>query len=132
VVVSTTYSEIKDVGASVCVSGQTGEGAQACDGSTTVGFHTVAVSGGFELVNQATGLCLTNLTTQNDIAYTASCDTMYPSEIVWNVGTTTSKGGTLTNSGLCLVYAAGSSPSLATESCDTSNPEQLWYDGGAT
>lgn len=131
-VVSTTYSEIKNVATSVCVSGNAGAGVQSCDGSSTVGFHEVPVSGGFELVSQGSGLCLTNLTTQNDIAYAFSCDTMYGSEIVWKIGTRTSQGGTLTNSGLCLSYSATAAGNLNTATCNASSRDQLWYDGGPT
>lgn len=130
-VVSTTYSEVENVGASVCVSGSSGAGTQSCDGSANAAFREVSVSGGFELVNQNTGLCLYNDYSTSGTAYAFSCNVLDPSTVTWTVGTRTSKGGELVNSGKCLAYSSSVSGGLTLAACNSSDSDQLWYDGGA-
>ena len=123
-VVTSSYSEIKNVNVSICVSGKAAVGAQACDGSTTVDFKEVAVSGGFELVNEESGLCL--LDDNNVDAYAQSCEFQTTAK-TWTVGTRTSRGGQLISSGECLTYSSSTMGNLAMADCDSSDADQLWY-----
>jgi hypothetical protein len=126
-VVSTSYGEIKNVGEGVCVSGDYGYGSQSCDGQSDTAFREVAVSGGFELVSESSGLCLTD--NQSSDAYASDCSSS--SSQIWTVGARTSRGGELVNNGLCMGYSNYTLGSLGMESCDSSDSGDLWYDAGA-
>ncbi|MFD7340240.1 ricin-type beta-trefoil lectin domain protein [Streptomyces violascens] len=86
----------------------------------------------FELVNRASGSCLT-APPVND--YQASLTNCGPYNIHWRIDTTSAAGQTLKNAetGHCLEIDSGpySGPMVRVTTCKSDDPKQLWRGGGA-
>ncbi|MFG2143993.1 protein kinase [Streptomyces sp. NPDC048696] len=94
-------------------------------------------SGTFQLVNRASGNCLTAPNVNDYTAQMSSCTAGFGGTgyLHWRIGTTTSGGQTLENTetGHCLEIAApayGGPPGPMVTTCDSDQSQQLWRNGG--
>ncbi|MGP9019926.1 protein kinase domain-containing protein [Streptomyces sp. BR1] len=93
-------------------------------------------SGTFQLVNRASGNCLSAPNVNDYTAQLSSCNGGYGGTgyVHWRVGTTASGGQTLENTetGHCLEIAAppyGGTPGPMVTTCDSDQSQQLWRNG---
>ncbi|MEU3615992.1 ricin-type beta-trefoil lectin domain protein [Streptomyces sp. NPDC006872] len=133
-------STLRNTSNDQCVFGDEDDvylGFGACS-SSDVYTWTLRSTGGstFELVNQASGKCLSAPFNNDYAAQLEACagpgGTGY---VQWQFGATTSAGKTLKNTttGHCLVIAApafGGAKQVMVTTCDSGEPEQLWRTGG--
>ncbi|MBD0746018.1 hypothetical protein BG418_30755 [Streptomyces sp. CBMA152] len=93
-------------------------------------------SGTFQLVNRASGNCLSAPNVNDYTAQMSSCNGGFGGTgyVHWRVGTTTSGGQTLENTetGHCLEISAppyGGTPGPMVTTCDSDQSQQLWRNG---
>jgi hypothetical protein len=132
-------SRLRNVSADQCASGDGSvyPGFGACDSSDAYAWTLRSSGGGtFELVNRASGNCLSAPFNNNYAAGLEACGgvggTGY---VVWRIGSTTAAGQTLKNTrtGHCLEIASpayGGGKQVMVATCNSDEPQQLWNNGG--
>ncbi|MEV1067320.1 ricin-type beta-trefoil lectin domain protein [Streptomyces sp. NPDC050263] len=136
----TSASTLRNASNDQCVFGNEGDvypGFGAC-GSSDVYTWTLRSTGGstFELVNHASGKCLSAPFNNDYAAQIEACDSPGGTGYVqWQFGATASTGKTLKNTttGHCLEIATpafGGAKQVMVTTCDSGESEQLWRAGG--
>ncbi|MFI1033592.1 RICIN domain-containing protein [Streptomyces sp. NPDC020951] len=133
-------STLRNTSNDQCVFGDEDDiylGFGTCSSSDTYAWTLRSTaSGTFELVNRASGKCLSAPFNNDYAAQLEACagpgGTGY---VQWQFGATTSAGKTLKNTttGHCLEIAApafGGAKQVMVTTCDSGEPEQLWRTGG--
>ncbi|MGW1778573.1 RICIN domain-containing protein [Streptomyces sp. NPDC002143] len=133
-------STLRNTSNDQCVFGNEGDvypGFGTCSSSDAYAWTLRSASGGaFELVNHASGKCLSAPFNNDYSAQIEACDgpggTGY---VQWKFGTSTTAGQTLKNTttGHCLVIttpAFGGAKQVMVTTCDSGEPEQLWRTAG--
>lgn len=136
-----SVSRLRNVSTNQCASG---------DGSVYPGFGTcnssdayvwtLRSSGGgtFELVNRASGNCLSAPFNNNYAAGLEACGGVGGTGYVeWRIGSSTAAGQTLKNTktGHCLEIASpayGGGKQVMVATCNSDEPQQLWNNGGTS
>lgn len=134
-----SVSRLRNVSTGQCVSG---EGSVypafgTCDSSDAYAWTLRSSGGGtFELVNRASGKCLSAPFNNNYAAGLETCGGVGGTGYVqWRLGTSTAAGMTLKNTetGHCLEIASpayGGGKQVMVATCNSDEPQQLWNDGG--
>ncbi|MGW7256612.1 RICIN domain-containing protein [Streptomyces sp. NPDC054834] len=134
-----SVSRLRNVSADQCVSGDGSvyPDSGTCTSSDAYTWTLRPSSGGtFELVNRASGKCLSAPFDNNYETQLEACGgvggTGYQH---WRIGSTTAAGKTLKNTetGHCLEIASpayGGAKQVMVTTCNSDEPQQLWKDGG--
>ncbi|MFE2563551.1 RICIN domain-containing protein [Streptomyces mirabilis] len=134
-----SVSRLRNVSTNQCASGDGSvyPGFGTCDSSDAYAWTLRSSGGGtFELVNRASGNCLSAPFNNHYAAGLETCGgvggTGY---VVWRIGSSTAAGQTLKNTktGHCLEIASpayGGGKQVMVATCNSDEPQQLWNNGG--
>ncbi|MET7723076.1 RICIN domain-containing protein [Streptomyces mirabilis] len=131
-------SRLRNVSANQCASGDGSvhPGFGTCDSSDAYAWTLRSAGGGtFELVNRASGNCLSAPFNNNYRAGLEACGGGGTGYVVWRIGSSTAAGQTLKNTetGHCLEIASpayGGGKQVMAATCNSDEPQQLWNNGG--